>query len=401
MKDKDTGRPRGFGFVKYDSIDAVDAVIADYDIHKIQDKWVEVKRTVPEERKKQPLAWQQRGHAPARNSAAKGFAKGSTKGAPQHTGYASRAGPAQSYGHWNQEPPRPSYGRTSVLPSRAGPSAPPRGASDGCKLFVGGLPAEATKDDLDAYFHKYGRIIDSIVMRDRKFGFVTFDNFRSADAVMRDYEHHRIRGFWVEVKRTIPKPGEAPSPTSSGGYALAGRSSHQPYPQAQPSARRPQSYDAYSGAYGPAPRNNNANGGGWRETPQPTARYQPAGRGGPPMPSRGAQAAQPYGSGGRSNAAPTTFKVFIGGLPPCQTQDLIDYFEQYGRIVDAIAMDNRGFGFVKYDNLDSVERVMQDYHQHQILGQHVDVKRAVPETEMKGKGKGSGKQGYGKRSAPY
>lgn len=115
------------------------------------------------------------------------------------------------------------------------------------------------------------------------------------------------------------------------------------------------------------------------------------------MPGKGASAL----SYTRSSAPPASFKVFVGGLPPCQTQDLTDYFQQYGRIVDAIAMDNRGFGFVKFDNMQSVDSVMQDYHLHQILGQSVDVKRAVPESDLKGKGKGGGKTGPGKRSAPY
>ncbi|CAK0829010.1 unnamed protein product, partial [Prorocentrum cordatum] len=47
MKDRDTGNSRGFGFVTFDSTDAVDKVIAQYKEHKIEGKWVETKRAQP------------------------------------------------------------------------------------------------------------------------------------------------------------------------------------------------------------------------------------------------------------------------------------------------------------------------------------------------------------------
>eukprot|EP00927_Polykrikos_kofoidii_P061348 TRINITY_DN56184_c0_g1_i1.p1 TRINITY_DN56184_c0_g1~~TRINITY_DN56184_c0_g1_i1.p1 ORF type:complete len:249 (-),score=29.56 TRINITY_DN56184_c0_g1_i1:201-947(-) len=47
MKDRETGNSRGFGFVSYDSAAAVDMVMAQYDDHRIGDKWIEVKRATP------------------------------------------------------------------------------------------------------------------------------------------------------------------------------------------------------------------------------------------------------------------------------------------------------------------------------------------------------------------
>mmetsp|Transcript_72129 Transcript_72129/g.156570 ORF Transcript_72129/g.156570 Transcript_72129/m.156570 type:complete len:237 (+) Transcript_72129:63-773(+) len=49
MKDRVTGRSRGFGFVTYDSADCVDQVMTDYSKHQVGGKWVEVKRSVPQE----------------------------------------------------------------------------------------------------------------------------------------------------------------------------------------------------------------------------------------------------------------------------------------------------------------------------------------------------------------
>lgn len=49
MKDKLTQKPRGFGFVRYDSTHSVEAVMAEYDIHQLEGKWVEVKKAVPQQ----------------------------------------------------------------------------------------------------------------------------------------------------------------------------------------------------------------------------------------------------------------------------------------------------------------------------------------------------------------
>jgi RNA recognition motif-containing protein len=47
LKDKRTGKPRGFGFVTYKSIACVEHVMSLKDTHTIQSKWVDCKRAVP------------------------------------------------------------------------------------------------------------------------------------------------------------------------------------------------------------------------------------------------------------------------------------------------------------------------------------------------------------------
>jgi len=49
MKDRMTNKPRGFGFVRYDSTGPVEQVMADYDVHTLEGKWIEVKRAVPQD----------------------------------------------------------------------------------------------------------------------------------------------------------------------------------------------------------------------------------------------------------------------------------------------------------------------------------------------------------------
>lgn len=47
ITDKHNGRPRGFGFVTFDSLDAVDNVTKHYNSHYLKGKWVECKRALP------------------------------------------------------------------------------------------------------------------------------------------------------------------------------------------------------------------------------------------------------------------------------------------------------------------------------------------------------------------
>ena len=47
LQDKRTQKPRGFGFVTYTQVNALDKVIEDYNTHSIHGKWVECKRAVP------------------------------------------------------------------------------------------------------------------------------------------------------------------------------------------------------------------------------------------------------------------------------------------------------------------------------------------------------------------
>jgi RNA-binding protein Musashi len=50
MKDKETGKPRGFGFVRYESQESVEQVLSPemYRQHLLRGKWIEVKRASPE-----------------------------------------------------------------------------------------------------------------------------------------------------------------------------------------------------------------------------------------------------------------------------------------------------------------------------------------------------------------
>lgn len=143
------GRPRGFGFVTYDSSTAAAAAVSEP--QWLDGRYVDVKWAVPG----QPMT-------------------------------------------------PPSGGRV------AGSSA---GSAN--KLFVGGLPQDATCEDLKVAFGGYGAVADAVVMVDRRtnrsrgFGFVRFgggqtEGAAAAEAALNDFPSHRLGGKWVEVKRATP-----------------------------------------------------------------------------------------------------------------------------------------------------------------------------------------------------
>ena len=79
------------------------------------------------------------------------------------------------------------------------------------KIFIGGLPPEATKFSLSNFFKRYGEIEYSIVMthkvtyKSRGFGFVLFKNKISVDNALGDTWNHYILGKWVECKKANSK----------------------------------------------------------------------------------------------------------------------------------------------------------------------------------------------------
>ncbi|KAK6918754.1 RNA recognition motif domain [Dillenia turbinata] len=161
MKDRTTGRARGFGFVVFSDPSVAERVIKEK--HNIDGRMVEAKKAVPRDDQ----------NVMSRSS-------GSIHGSP---------GP----GHTR-------------------------------KIFVGGLASTVTESDFKRYFDQFGTITDVVVMYDhntqrpRGFGFITYDSEEAVEKVL--YKtFHELNGKMVEVKRAVPKelsPG--PSRTPLGGY---------------------------------------------------------------------------------------------------------------------------------------------------------------------------------------
>ncbi|KAJ2664613.1 Heteroproteinous nuclear ribonucleoprotein A1 [Coemansia sp. RSA 1199] len=132
MRDQNTNRPRGFGFVTFDSIDGVNAVLQE-PTHTLDGKQIDPKHAIPRE---------------------------------NH--------PAQA---------RPNYSQQPAASSRFDD---PVKEMKGEKIFVGGLPPSATDADLNSFFGAFGTIVDTKLVMDREtgrsrnYGFLQFDNEESA-----------------------------------------------------------------------------------------------------------------------------------------------------------------------------------------------------------------------------
>ena len=77
------------------------------------------------------------------------------------------------------------------------------------KIFVGGVSQDATEQDFEAFFQKFGRVLDATLMMDkdtgrpRGFGFVTFDNEMAVERTLEG--PLAILGKPIEVKRAQPR----------------------------------------------------------------------------------------------------------------------------------------------------------------------------------------------------
>nr|DAD20011.1 TPA_asm: hypothetical protein HUJ06_021474 [Nelumbo nucifera] len=170
MRDKVTGRPRGFGFVVFADPSILDRVLQDK--HTIDGRTVEAKRALSREE--------------------------------QQT--SSRSG-------------NPNAGR----------SVGGAGNVRTKKIFVGGLPPTLTEEGFRQYFETYGHVTDVVVMYDqttqrpRGFGFISFDTEEAVDRVLHK-TFHELNGKLVEVKRALPKDANP-----GGGNRQMGGGSFQGY----------------------------------------------------------------------------------------------------------------------------------------------------------------------------
>ncbi|XP_074338396.1 heterogeneous nuclear ribonucleoprotein 1-like [Apium graveolens] len=166
MKDKITGKPRGFGFVVFADPSVLDTVLQEK--HVIDGRMVEPKRAMSREEQQ-----------------------------------VSKVGNPSS---------GRSYGGGDVRTK---------------KIFVGGLPPTLSEDEFRQYFESYGQVTDVVVMYDqqtnrpRGFGFISFDTEDAVDRVLHK-TFHDLNGKQVEVKRALPRDSNA---GGGGGRGMGGGAS--------------------------------------------------------------------------------------------------------------------------------------------------------------------------------
>ncbi|XP_061173412.1 DAZ-associated protein 1-like isoform X1 [Saccostrea echinata] len=108
-----------------------------------------------------------------------------------------------------------------------------------------------------------------------------------------------------------------------------------------------------------------------------------------------------FNKNANSNSRNEAGKLFIGGLSWDTDQDsLLNYFSQYGEVIDCVVMKNqqtgksRGFGFVTFNDAECVDTVLSA-SPHSIDGRQVDAKPCNPKAANKGPREGGGGRGHG------
>jgi len=72
-------------------------------------------------------------------------------------------------------------------------------------------------------------------------------------------------------------------------------------------------------------------------------------------------------------------KIFIGGVPiTCSEEQFRNYFEPFGPISRVELHALRGFGYITYESVESVDACLEKYEDHYLCKKWVEVKRSIP-----------------------
>lgn len=147
------------------------------------------------------------------------------------------------------------------------------------KVFVGGLPLEATENDLHDYFKKFGEIKACRIIYkhessiSRGFGFVIFGTKEIADEVLLKKDQHYIKGVWVDCKSAILRRemevmnmmNRSMAQPSGNGSMMAASNPHSPVHRPTP-RNQASSYHDIADPYYPPGNQRGKNWGGYNHS---------------------------------------------------------------------------------------------------------------------------------------
>lgn len=196
-RDRMTGRPRGFAFVRLASSAEADAARATLDGTLVDGRSISVRPFSPE--------------PPTRGERGPGIALRSVTGTSM-----------------TREPGAPNPGGS--MADRMGPPRGPGGGPDSSDrtLYVGNLPYDASDNDVKELFEELGIPAPQRIHlptdpegRKRGFGFVTVATGEEAISSLEKLKEAQVRGRRLVVNIAHPK-GDRPAPRPGGGFAGPG-----------------------------------------------------------------------------------------------------------------------------------------------------------------------------------
>ncbi|CAI4229420.1 unnamed protein product [Auanema sp. JU1783] len=108
-----------------------------------------------------------------------------------------------------------------------------RGADLDCKVYVGGLPHDATSQEIEDAFARFGRIRKVwVARRPPGFAFVEYEDNRDAEDAVKAMDGARVCGIRARVelshgrRRNSGRGGFGGGGGGRGGYAGGGRGGH-------------------------------------------------------------------------------------------------------------------------------------------------------------------------------
>jgi len=256
----------------------------------------------------------------------------------------------------------------------------------GGKLFLGGISPRTTEESILDHFQRYGAVLDAVAMRGndgkpRCFGFVTFEDPRVVNTVLRDAHH--LDGHKIEVKQAVPqerapllprsRPPAGTRPrlgdASGGSEDRVEGTQEDPVLHAETLEETDRSYEAEFGE----PQRT----GEWDEFVE-EATDDLAEDWAEECAEEEQAEDEPVDAGGHKLSA----KVFLGGISTRTTDNsIVEYFSRYGQVVDSVAMRDkdgtpRKFGFVTFADSEAAGKVLAQ--PHELDGQPIEVKAAAP-----------------------